>query len=184
MDYNEDIIIYPKMGKLFVLSLVFVIVSAALVYFGMTEEDISMILVIAGVLGVVIFGMCLLYFASRLKNKQPSLIVNDEGITDQSSYIQAGAIPWHEIEGIELYTMANQRLIGIKLYHPEMFMSQQKGFKKLLMRANQGLVNTPINIAESGLPMSLETLYEIIVYKWEMYVKETPAVEEDEFYVK
>lgn len=45
--------------------------------------------------------------------------------------------------------MMNQRMIGIKLHNPEKFMSKQTGFKKILMRANQGMVDTPINIAEA-----------------------------------
>ncbi|MGM1047975.1 MAG: STM3941 family protein [Bacillota bacterium] len=152
MDNNEDIVIYPKLGKLFMLAAVFVILGAALIYFGMTEENSSIVMVIIGVICAVFFGLCLFYFASRIVNKEPSLIINDEGITDQSSYIQAGVIKWEDIKNIELYSMMNQRMIGIKLYHPEKFMLQQTGLKKLLMRANQGLVDTPINIAESGLP--------------------------------
>ncbi|UNK16883.1 hypothetical protein MNQ98_20630 [Paenibacillus sp. N3/727] len=66
-------------------------------------------------------------------------------------------------------------MIGIKLYHPEKFMLQQTGFKKLLMRANQGLVDTPINIAESGLPMSIDKLYLIVLKKWKLSQKEREA---------
>lgn len=173
MDNNEEVVIYPKLGKLLFFSVIFVILGAVFLYLGLlSNEEISMIMAVVGLICVVLFGFCLFYFASRMINKQPSLIVNDVGITDQSSYIQAGTISWEEIKDIELYSMMNQRMIGIKLHNPEKFMSKQTGFKKMLMRANQGMVDTPINIAEAGLPMSLEELYLIIIQKWKLASRE------------
>ena len=174
MDSNEDIVIYPKLGKLLVLSAVFVLIGLALTYFGLMGEDNEPFIVIIDVLCTVIFGLCLVYYVARIKNKKPSLIVNDEGITDQSSYIEAGVIRWEEVKNIEIYSLMNQRMIGIKLYHPEEFMSKQRGFKKMLMRANQGMVDTPINIAESGLPMSLDKVYLIMLKKWKQSRREAP----------
>ncbi|WP_054957251.1 STM3941 family protein [Paenibacillus dakarensis] len=164
---NEDVIIYPRVGKLLVMSVIFVIIGALLTYAGLSSSDKdSNWIAVIGIISMIFFGFGMFYFISRMINKKPSLIVNDEGITDQSSYIEAGVIPWGEIKNIELYSYINQRMIGIQLHHPEKFMSKQKGFKKLLMRANQGLVNTPINIAESGLPISIDQLYLIIMQKW------------------
>ncbi|MFC7679632.1 STM3941 family protein [Paenibacillus sp. GCM10028914] len=179
MNNNEDIVVYPKLGKLVFFSVIFVLLGIAITYFGLTEDDGSMAIVAIGVLCTIFFGFGLIYFISRLVNKRPSLIVNDEGITDQSSYIQAGVIKWEDIKEIKLYSMMNQRMIGIILYHPENFMSKQSGFKKLLMRANQGLVDTPINIAESSLPISLDELYMIILNKWELSTREASASLED-----
>ncbi|NMO96553.1 STM3941 family protein [Paenibacillus lemnae] len=166
MHTSEELVIYNKSGKLILFALLFVLAGVAMMYSGMSEEESSMIITIIGAVTILFFGLCLIYLIARAVNRKPALIINEEGITDHSSYVEGGLIRWHEIEDVTLYEMMNQRMIGIKLLNPDAFLSQQKGFKKLLMRANKGMVSAEVNISGSAISENLDKVYLIILKRW------------------
>ncbi|CAM3590431.1 STM3941 family protein [Marinicrinis lubricantis] len=65
-----------------------------------------------------------------------------------------------------LYTYGNQKFIGLVLRDPEPFLTRQSWLKRKLIQINVKMMNTPINIAQSGLPVKLDDLYSVIRYRW------------------
>ncbi|MEY9096432.1 STM3941 family protein [Paenibacillus sp. RC84] len=166
----NDLIIYPSTKKtigLALAALVFVVLGVVFIGAGQSEEERSLGLVGIGGVSVVFFGACLVYLVYRLFNRKPSLIVNDEGIVDHSSAIGGGELRWADIEEIMLYDYMGQRFIGIRLHDTETYLARQSGFKKALMKANQGLVQATVNITQTAVKMPLEELYELMMEKWE-----------------
>ncbi|MVP01059.1 hypothetical protein EDM21_16295 [Paenibacillus sp. N10] len=169
--YNEnELVIHSSSKKVFVLviaALAFVVAGGFLFWVGLTDEEESAVLMVVGIISIVFFGLCLLYLVFQLFNKKPSLIVNDEGVTDNSSAISGGLIPWQDIEEIILYDYMGQRFIGLNLYDTEAYLARQKSMTRMLMKANRGLVRATVNITQASLPYPLEEVYEVMMNKWE-----------------
>ncbi|CAM3617921.1 STM3941 family protein [Marinicrinis lubricantis] len=89
---NQDIIIYPKLGKLLLISFIFVVIGIVLIATGMSQEDSSVLFVVMGIICTLFFGLCLTYVTHKWFKRTPALIVYNRGLIDQSSWIQ-GAIP-------------------------------------------------------------------------------------------
>ncbi|CAM4442031.1 STM3941 family protein [Paenibacillus tarimensis] len=167
---EREIVEYPSTGKLLKLllaSLVFVALGAVFIVVGTSEEDRSLGMTLAGIVTVAFFGACLLYFVYRLINRKPSLIINDEGIEDNSSYTGGGKIRWEEIREIMLYEMMGQKFIGLKLYDEAAYLKRQSGFKKWLMKVNSGMVQAPVNVPQNGVKMKLDALHDMMSAKLE-----------------
>jgi len=94
------------------------------------------------------------------------VIINEEGILDNSSYIAGGLIRWDDIHNIELYQLAGQKMIGIQLKDPDSYLESQQGLKRQLIKINQGMVQAPVNIAQSALRMPLVQIYEEMHIRW------------------
>lgn len=160
---------YPSAKKLFGLtfaSMVFVAVGILLIVVGQWEEETPIIMIIIGFISVGFFGLCLIYCLYRLMNKRPSIIINGDGIMDNSSYIGGGLLKWSDIQDVVLYEFMGQRFIGLKLHDIERFMAQQSGMKKALIRMNKRMINMPVNIPQSGVRMPLDQLYTLIKETW------------------
>ncbi|MCQ6562436.1 STM3941 family protein [Paenibacillus mendelii] len=177
---NEELVFYPSPRKLLGLSaaaIMFVLIGGVMIGVSRNEEDSSVSILIIGLVSVLFFGLCLIYLLYRLLNRKPSVVLNDQEVVDDSSYIGGGRLRWDQIEEIMLYDFMGQRFIGIKLLDTPAFLSRQSGLKKLLMKLNRGMVKAPINIAQQGITLPLEELYELMIDRWERSVQSNKARE-------
>ncbi|AWB43562.1 hypothetical protein DCC85_04540 [Paenibacillus sp. CAA11] len=159
---------YMGMGKRWLfagLALLFVVLGCFVAYY--SYQDQKYFFTVIGVLCIVFFGFCLLYIVSKLNDRTPAVVVDEDGITDRSSYIAGGLIRWEEIRDIELYEFMNQSFIGIELYDSDSYLEKQRGLRRLMMNANRGMVQATINISQSSLSTPLEELYDRIIEQWE-----------------
>lgn len=167
--FTKEHVEYPSAKKLIGLafaSMVFVAVGILLIVVGQSEEETPIIMVIIGFISAGFFGLCLIYCLYRLMNKKASIIINGDGILDNSSYIGGGLLKWSDIQDVVLYEFMGQRFIGLKLHDTERFMAQQSGMKKALIRMNKRMINMPVNIPQSGVRMPLDQLYVLIRETW------------------
>lgn len=135
------------------------------------NEDVTFPYGVVGVICTLFFAACLIYFIRKLFDHSPAIIIDDEGILDNSSYIAGGLIRWHDIHHIELYQLAGQKMIGIQLKDPDSFLKDQQGFKRLLIKINKGMVQAPINIAQSALRMPLVQIYDEMILRWHSHLE-------------
>ena len=167
---QHELTIYPKHGGLILTSFIFVLLGLGFLILALIAEGSLAVLTLIGSIGVIstlIFGAALIFFIYRVVSKKPAVIVNDQGIHDYSSFTSCGTIHWEDIEDIRLYIFMGQSFIGIVPKDKEHFLAGQRGFKKLLMKLNSRMAaETPINIAQSGLPIHLEELFDFILMKW------------------
>ncbi|GIP41205.1 hypothetical protein J31TS4_44850 [Paenibacillus sp. J31TS4] len=167
-DIGQQYVEYPSRKKSFgllVSALVFVLLGILLTAVGLGEEESAAIAGI-GIICTLFFGFCLAYLLLRFIRRTPSLVVDDEGIVDQSSAIGGGRIRWDEMEDLKLYVFMNQAFIGIRLHDPESFLDRQGTWKRLLMKANRRMVDAPVNIAQTAVALPLDELYELLVGRW------------------
>ncbi|MFD2043008.1 STM3941 family protein [Ornithinibacillus salinisoli] len=162
----NEIIIYSNRGKLFVLgflSFVFVVVGSTMYTSGGAEEGaFGLWLRIIGLITILFFGLCMIYYIKVLIKRKPALIVSDKGITDHSSYIGAGLVNWEEIAGVDFVSFGGQHYIGIYTKDPELIINRASGLKRVLNRMNKGLLDTQVNIPVKTLDCSVEELVDSI----------------------
>src|SRR5688572_15627450 len=53
----------------------------------------------AGISATLFFGLCFVYLLKKIPDKTPGLIIDNDGILDNSSGVSAGFIPWADIKG-------------------------------------------------------------------------------------
>lgn len=153
--------VHMRKGKLWLLCLgclVFIAVGGWLFSDYLNESE-SLFTGILGIVCIALFSACLIFFIRRLFDHSPALVINHEGILDHSSYIPGGFIRWDDIEDIELYQLSGQTMIGIQLKDPDSFVERQQGLKRRLIQMNQGLVQAPVNIAQTALRMPIDQIY-------------------------
>ncbi|WP_042148720.1 STM3941 family protein [Paucisalibacillus sp. EB02] len=166
----NQLVIYAKRGKQIlygILCFIFVAVSGLLLIIGFTENGSdSFKLIIAGALGFTFFGLCMVYYVISMFKRKPALIVNQEGIIDQSTYIGAGLVKWDEIADVDFVSFSGQTYLGIYTLDPELIVERSSSFKKMLNRMNKGLLDTQVNIPVKILDCSMDELVETIRKFW------------------
>jgi hypothetical protein len=101
----------------------------------------------AAAAAVLFFGLCAIYGCYRAFDKRPGLIIDSQGIVDNSSSIAAGRIPWEDIVDVRVSGIAAQRFITIEVRHPQRFIEARNFLGRMLNAANTNLTGSPINIS-------------------------------------
>jgi hypothetical protein len=159
----EPIIIHASRGRLFLLFLS----AAGFVAVGcwmLTLPDGKLDLEgrIAAWVGIPFFGLCGGFALWRLIRPGPVLRIDERGITDHSSAVAGGFIAWSEISGASVYSVGNQKILGIELIDPQAFLARTSGLKRLVMRANAKWFKYPVNISAVTLPVTVEELLALV----------------------
>jgi len=117
----------------------------------------------AAVLGILFFGSGIIYFSRKLADKKPGLIIDDEGLFDNSSAAAVGRIPWMNITRVVTAQVLNQQFLVIVVNNPEHYINEQhNAIKKKAMIYNFKNFGSPIAISAGGLKCNLSELLEML----------------------
>ena len=96
-------------------SLLFTIIGilGSFIFFQDMELVMQIILKAILFIGIIFFRYGSIYFLKRMKTKKEMLIVNSKGITDNTSAISLGFIPWENIENV--YKKVNEKFRKYKV---------------------------------------------------------------------
>jgi hypothetical protein len=111
---------------------------------------------------MIFFGVAGIYIFYKLFDTKPGLIIDNEGIHDNSSAAAGHLISWDRIKGVRVEQVMSTKFILIDIEDPEQFMSEVSGVKKRLMWSTYKMYGTPISIASTALICSFDELFEII----------------------
>ena len=157
----NEFVIYPSKFKMVLLTagaLLFVCAGLALAVWrdeaGLTFWEFAFMAWVV----IPLFGFCFLYACYRLIVPKPAVIINHRGIFDNASALSAGLVEWDEIDKFFIYEYRGQRILGIVPLDVKAFLQRQPVFKRWLMKVNIRLVEAPINIPQSTLPMKVDEL--------------------------
>ncbi|BAQ11822.1 hypothetical protein OXB_3353 [Bacillus sp. OxB-1] len=167
--------IYPKKGRMFMLSifsLLFTLLGVLFLWIS-TEEGSPFWLGIIGVITIAFFGLGGVYYVKELMIRKPAVMITDEGIIDRSSFIGAGLVKWEEIESVEFITMSGQLFLAIFTFDPNLIIDRSSGIKRILNKLNQGLLPSQVNIPAKNLACSPEELLDKIGHQWQLKLDET-----------
>lgn len=163
---TEPIIIPSnKLGNLFyaVISFLFVFVG----FFMCLIPDI--LIQFIGVIAILFYGLCFVTFLKRIVNKTPILLINDLGVSDHSTAIAIGFIPWQDIEAIQLTSLFNQTFISISVKDQQSYLKKMTVLQRLTTKANLKMGYPLINITLNTTGQKPEKVMEEIERQFEGY---------------
>ncbi|WP_121246587.1 STM3941 family protein [Mucilaginibacter phyllosphaerae] len=161
-----------KLIILFVGSLLFV---AAGFWFIKQPETITQtvamppaILILAGYTSLGFFGSCAIFIFKKFFDTKAGIIINRNGIYDNSSGVSAGFIPWGDISNISTMEISKQKLIMIEVINPEVYINRQTNFiAKKASAINHKMYGSPINISANSLQYKFDDLYYTLRERWQ-----------------
>ncbi len=152
-----------KLRVLLVLIAVTVLFSWAL--FGVIYPRIQGIYRFRITVLVLLYGLMAFAIYNTLKqllSQKPALIIDDTGITDQSSPESVGPIAWTDITEIEETTdFFNHKIIAVFVKNPEEYICR-KPFLANALRRRQQQYGTPIMILAGFLDYDYQELLELL----------------------
>jgi hypothetical protein len=113
-------------------------------------------------IGFLFFGCCGVFAAWKLFDKQPGLIIDSEGIVDNSSSIAVGRIPWAEITGFGISKVFGVKLITIRVTTPEKYIGVRGFVRAWINSMNMKMTGSPINISEGILETNFDGLLNLL----------------------
>lgn len=123
---------------------------------------------IAGYASIFFFGLCAFFIIKKLPDNKPGLIINQAGLTDNSSGVSAGQILWNDIERISVIEIHKQKLIMLHVTNPQDYIDRQtSAFKRNMMQLNYKMYGTPLSITSNGLEISFDKLLSTLTDKLE-----------------
>jgi hypothetical protein len=118
---------------------------------------------ITSALAALFFALCFSFLVKVFFTKKMNVIINEEGIFDNSSYASVGMIKWEDIISIKHSTVMSQKLLFIKIKNPDDYINSQSIIKKMLLKINLKIYDTPIILSSNALNCNFNKLEEIIV---------------------
>jgi len=170
-----------KLSLMLAGSIAFVALGA---WFIMKPKEISMQgvhaspvqIFIVGIVSILFFGLCTTFIFKKIIDNTPGLVINNNGINDNSGGTSVGLILWKDIKEIKELTVANQNFIMIIVNNPDEYINKENSFiKRKTMEINYKTYQSPISISANGLKCNFDELYKIIVDAFK--ANNTPQVE-------
>jgi hypothetical protein len=102
-----------------------------------------------------------------LSDTKPGLVIDDEGLIDNSGGLSAGRILWEDIENISVLEMHRQKLLMVRVKNPQDYISRQKtSLKRKVMELNYKMYGTPLSITANGLKLPFQELLALVTQKF------------------
>ncbi|WP_121809259.1 STM3941 family protein [Mucilaginibacter kameinonensis] len=113
----------------------------------------------ASIASIIFFGFAAFFFLKKLGDKKPGMIINNDGLYDNSSAATIGLIPWDDIIGVSVSSVMNQQFLIICLKNPEQYIAAQTNLiKKKSFGFNYKNYGSPIAISANTLQCNLYEL--------------------------
>jgi hypothetical protein len=121
------------------------------------------VILVTGIASILFFGLCAVYIARKLPDNKPGLIIDNIGLTDNSSGVSAGQILWSDIENISVIEIHRQKLIMLQVKNPQDYIDKQtSSFKRKMMQMNFSMYGTPLSITSNALQIKFDELLNIL----------------------
>ncbi|MFT3980016.1 MAG: STM3941 family protein [Ferruginibacter sp.] len=111
-----------------------------------------------GSASVIFFGIVAVYGIRKLKDKKWGLLLDEEGVHDNSHASTVGLIPWREIMSFRVEKIMSTRFIMVFVTRPETYIENAKGLQKRSLQANMKMYGTPLAINPNTLQCKAEAL--------------------------
>jgi len=137
------------------------------------HQNIALIRLV-GMLSVVFFGACAIYGMIKIFDKKYGLIINREGIIDNTNASSIGLINWADILSIKTQNVMSTRFLLIFIKNPENYLNRAKGLKRKLLYANMKMYGTPLSIISNSIKFNFDDLEDLIKTNLNEYKKTNP----------
>lgn len=121
-----------------------------------------------GYVGTLICIILTALVAQKVFNRKPGLIIDNEGIIDNSLGVVFNKVLWSEVKSITHLQNADQHYIALILKNPEQYIaSEYHSLKRKMLELNYSTIKTPVNIAASRLKMNFDNLHALLLNTFE-----------------
>jgi hypothetical protein len=121
---------------------------------------------IVGCLSILFFGLCAFVLIKKLPDRKPGLIIDQNGLTDNSGGNSAGEILWTDIKDLSVIEIHRQKIILLDVINPKDYIDRQTSvFKRKMMQMNYKMYGTPLSITSNGLKVSFDDLMRLLTDK-------------------
>ena len=127
-----------------------------------TRSDSPAFVAGMGIIGILFFGACGVWAARKLYGNSPGLILSKEGLTDKTSAISAGFVPWSDIKAIKEHSVRGHKFVAVEVIDPDKYRKSGSFLQRILKQFNQSFYGTPIHISSHSLEISYYELLEAI----------------------
>lgn len=177
MTERKDILISTSKKKLLLLSLtcaVFILVGVWIILYNPSVRnpffDNFYFKYLVGGLSVLVFGIFIIYPIIKLFDTKPALIIDENGIVDNSSAVALGRIPWNDIISITETKYFTQKFITVKLSNPEYYIERQSNkLKRKTLKANFNKNGSPVNISTNSMSIKHDQLLQLLKDRLEAF---------------
>ena len=112
-----------------------------------------------GIIGFVFFGLAFAFGIKKLFDKKLGLIIDENGITDNSNASSIGLIKWSDITEIRTEQVASTKFFLIYVKNPEEYIAKPKSrIKRKLLQVNMNGYGTPLSITSNTLSWKFDRL--------------------------
>ncbi|MEZ2414519.1 STM3941 family protein [Muriicola sp. E247] len=116
-----------------------------------------------GITGILFFGATGVYGFIKLFDQKAGLVLDSDGITDNTNASSVGLIRWHDITSIKTEQVMSTKFLLIEVVNPESYIEKSKSrMKARLMRTNMKMYGTPLSITSSSLNFNFGELERLI----------------------
>ena len=143
-------------------SILFVIAGVILFAFELQTKFDPILVKGVGIVSVLFFGATGIYGIKKLFDKTIGLIIDENGIYDNTNASSIGLIKWSDITNIKTEKVSSTKFLLIYTKNPEVYIDRAKGFKKKLMEGNNKLYGTPLSITSNTLKCNFSDLEKLI----------------------
>ncbi|WP_378106641.1 STM3941 family protein [Chryseobacterium sp. sg2396] len=123
----------------------------------------SIVISITGYISIIFFSICLILIIKVLVSKRISLVVDEKGIIDNSSYTSVGMISWNDITSIHSISISSNKFLIINVKNPHKYINNQNDIKRRLLEGTFKTYGSPISISSTILACSFKELEAIIL---------------------
>ena len=117
----------------------------------------------AGIACIVFFSAAAVFSVKKMFDKTIGLIIDENGIFDNTHAASVGLIKWADITGIRTEQIASTKFILIYTTNPEFYLNKASGFKRKLMEANNNMYGTPLSLTSTLLNCNFDDLEQMII---------------------
>jgi hypothetical protein len=118
------------------------------------------------------FGYGAYLWIKKLTSASPGLILNHLGITENSTSLPAGFIPWDEISGFSMRKIRGKKLILVLLKNVEIYIEAPNLKKRYVYKSLLKKLGSPVVITDS-LMIDMDELLSICNEYFKKYGKTT-----------
>jgi hypothetical protein len=114
-----------------------------------------------GVVLVVFFGLGVLVGVRKLLDRRPGLVLDAQGLHDNTSGVSAGLVPWRDVTGFSVFEAFGQRSLIVHVSDPSKYAALGGIAGRALRRINLKLCGSPVTLASQSLQVGFDELVDL-----------------------
>jgi hypothetical protein len=167
---NKEVIVplnKIKLRKYLGISIVFVGIGVYILTIDAEKQigflNDNFLLKMVGIILILFFSISLVYYIKKWRDKKPALIINNDGILDNTSMFSVGHILWKDTKYISVEEVYTNRSICIFLDNADKYLNRQTNFlKRKFMQLNSKKRGLYVTFPEAALDYNFDELNNIL----------------------